>query len=120
LPNVKTYEEDIDLRSTTVSTSLSRLLAFFPNITTSGTCTGTACAVCTHSRVRWWGILHIFISFVIIAARSVPVKIPQFSSNINRLTRFQHAVHNVAQLQIARAEPVVFAIGMLGFGLQPK
>lgn len=105
----------IDLRSSSVSTTLARLLPFLPNVATSGAGPRATTALPV-MLVSTRSVLHCL---VIISATRRVLDLAKLILNINLLARKQH-IDNLANLLISRAEPVRLAVGVLALRLQPE
>jgi hypothetical protein len=110
--------EKSHLRSTTISSTFPRFLAFTPNITTRGVWT---CATASTSMMACCisCSLNVFHGFIIV---SIILIIPNFShcSSDVDFSALKQIIHYLTNPQISGAKPARVAISGLGFRLQPE
>jgi hypothetical protein len=112
-------ESEDNLRSASVGSSLPCLFALLTDISTGSIGASTTSAIRTESLGRW-RVIHVLI-VVIVATWPVVLKdFSQLGLYIHLRTLHQQHVYNLADLEVARAEPVWLAIRVLRVGLHPE
>lgn len=104
------------LRSRSVGTALSRLLALFSDISSCGASAGTAASVTwTGSQILAFDVFHGFVVVIIAIHVLDRLNLPRLE-----VLALQDAVHGLANTAVAGAKMAGVGAATLGFRLHPE